>query len=141
MTPALDAFTTLSEHLDPEQVKRVVTAVAEAGIPLEKLALHFHDTRGTAAVNAYAAWQIGARMFDGALSGVGGCPYAPGAAGNACTQDLVNMFGSMGVDTGVDLDSACEAGEFLEDVLGRPLPGRYHQYWIGSRARSAARSA
>ncbi len=126
---------------DPEQVKRVVTAVGEAGIPLDKLALHFHDTRGTAAVNAYAAWQLGARMFDGALSGVGGCPYAQGAAGNACTQDLVNMFESMGVDTGVDLDTACEAGEFLEDVLGRPLPGRYHQYWIGSRARSAARSA
>lgn len=126
---------------NPEQVKRVVSAVVGAGIPMERLALHFHDTRGTAAVNAYAAWELGARMFDGSLSGVGGCPYAAGAAGNACTQDLVNMFESMGVPTGVDLEAACEAGEFLEDALGRPLPGRYHQYWLGSRERRAARSA
>jgi hydroxymethylglutaryl-CoA lyase len=80
-------------------------------------------------------------MFDGAISGVGGCPYAPGAAGNVATQDLVYLFESMGVETGIDLDAACEVGLELETLLGRALPGRYHQFWQGRQARHAARSA
>ena len=86
--------------------------------------------------NVYAAWQAGARHFDGAVSGVGGCPYAPGAAGNVCTQDLLYLFQELGVETGVDLDTACEVGDQLEEVLGRPLPGRYHRFWQGARARA-----
>ncbi len=125
----------------PEQVKRVLTRVVESGIPLEKIALHFHDTRGTALANVYAAWQMGARSFDGSISGVGGCPYAAGAAGNACTQDLIHLFGRMNIETGVSLERSCEVGEELEGVLGRALPGRYHQYWQGSRERKAIKSA
>jgi len=120
---------------DPEQVKRVIAALVESGIPLEKLACHFHDTRGTAVVNAYAAWQVGVTAFDGSIAGIGGCPYAPGAAGNASTEDLIHLFQRLGCDTGVDLEQACAAGHFMEGVLGRPLPGRYHQYAQGHALR------
>lgn len=131
----------------PEQVKRVLERLVEAGVPLERTALHFHDTRGTAVANAYAAWQFGARMFDGSVSGVGGCPYAPGASGNACTQDLVHLFERMhgsqepadghGPVTGVDLGVLGAVGQTLEQALGRPLPGRFHQYWKGQLERQA----
>ncbi|MBX2798790.1 MAG: hydroxymethylglutaryl-CoA lyase [Myxococcales bacterium] len=131
----------------PEQVKRMLERFTEAGIPLEDIALHFHDTRGTAVANAYAAWQFGARRFDGSVSGVGGCPYAPGAAGNACTQDLVHLFerldGAQEVPegfapvTGVDLERVAEAGLMLEGALERPLSGRYHEFWKGDRERQA----
>jgi hydroxymethylglutaryl-CoA lyase len=129
----------------PTQVQRILAHLTEQGVPLERTALHFHDTRGTALVNVAAAYAFGARLFDGALSGVGGCPYAPGAAGNACTQDLVHYFERLdgaqeapeghGPRTGIDLDQACEAGKWLEDVLGRDLPGRYHQFWRGQERR------
>lgn len=122
---------------DPEQVKRLVEAVVKAGIPLSDIACHFHDTRGTAVVNAYAAWQVGITHFDGSVSGIGGCPYAPGAAGNAATEDLVNLFERLGCNTGVDLEAISETGRFMEEVLGRPLPGRFHQYWQGRELRRA----
>ena len=122
---------------DPEQVKRVLAAVCEAGVPLDAIAVHFHDTRGTALANAYAAWQFGVRHFDGSVSGVGGCPYAPGAAGNACTQDLLYLFDRLGEATGVDLGRTCTVGDDLEGALGRALPGRYHQYWQGAAVRRA----
>lgn len=125
----------------PEQVRDVLTRVVDSGIPMDKIALHFHDTRGTALANIYAAWQLGARAFDGSISGVGGCPYAPGAAGNACTQDVVHLFERMELNTGVNLDTAGEVGRVLENILGRPLPGRYHQYWLGREQRKKARSA
>lgn len=126
---------------NPEQVKAVLSAFTEGGIPIERIALHFHDTRGTAAANAYAGWQAGARMFDASLAGVGGCPYAPGAAGNAASEDLVNLFESMGVATGIDLEAAAAIGNLLEEALGRRLPGRYHQYFQGAGGRRASRSA
>ena len=129
----------------PVQVRKILAYLVEHGVPLERTALHFHDTRGTALVNVMAAYDFGARLFDGALSGVGGCPYAPGAAGNACTQDLVHFFERLNGDqepaqghgalTGIDLDLACEAGKWLEEQLGRPLPGRYHQFWRGQEVR------
>ena len=125
----------------PDQVRSVLELLTGDGIPMDKLALHFHDTRGTALANVYAAWQLGARHFDGSISGVGGCPYAPGAAGNVCTQDLLHLFERMEADSGVDLERACEVGQDLESVLGRPLPGRFHQYWQGQRARRQVRSA
>lgn len=128
---------------NPRQVRHIVEALVEAGIPLRALSLHLHDTRGTALANALAAWALGVRTFDGSIAGVGGCPYAPGASGNAATEDLIHMFEAMGVDTGVDLDLAAEAGAFLADALGRSLPGRYHRYHLGrqSRQQRAARSA
>jgi hydroxymethylglutaryl-CoA lyase len=136
----------------PHQVVDVVGRVRAAGVPIERIACHFHDTRGTALVNAYAAWNAGVRCFDGAIAGIGGCPYAPGAAGNAATEDLVQMFermGGGGVDvapgfgpiTGIDLDLAAEAGHYMERVLGRPLPGRFHQYHQGRAERARAKAA
>lgn len=125
----------------PAQVIDMLSRYVDAGIPLNRIALHFHDTRGTALANVWAAWTFGARNFDGSVSGVGGCPYAPGAAGNVCTQDMLYMFDQMGVETGVDLESVGEVGELLEQLLGRPLPGRYHQYRQGVRKRARARTA
>jgi len=126
---------------NPVQVKHVVEAMLAAGIGVEQLAMHLHDTRGTALANAYSAWQEGVRTFDGCIAGIGGCPYAPGAAGNAASEDLVNMFELMGVDTGVNLGAACEVAETVTEVIGKPLPGRYHKYLLAARRRSANRSA
>lgn len=134
----------------PAQVEAMLARLVAAGLPLDRIALHFHDTRGTALVNAWVAWRAGATRFDGSVSGVGGCPYAPGAAGNACTQDLVHLFERIGGDqeppegrgpvTGIDLAALGRVGASLEDALGRALPGRFHQFWKGQlerRARSA----
>ena len=107
---------------DPRLVHAVLQALTDAGVPLERIGLHMHDTRGTALANVLAGYEFGVRTFDGSVAGVGGCPYAPGAAGNAASDDLVNMFESMGIDTGVDLDGLAEAGVFLSSVLGRDLP-------------------
>lgn len=112
---------------NPNQVRRVIERLVESGVPLDRLGLHAHDTHGTALVNVYAAWQAGVRAFDASVAGIGGCPYAPGAAGNAATEDLVRVFEDMGVSTGIDLEALARAGWEMEAVLGRPLPGRVHQ--------------
>ena len=113
----------------PEQVKQVITTLLDSGLPLERLAVHLHDTRGTALVNAYAAWQMGIRCFDGSVGGIGGCPYAKGATGNAATEDLVNLFNEMDCPTHVDLDALCEAGNFMEGQLDRNLSSRMLKVW------------
>ena len=113
---------------NPRQVSEMIHLLQSEGVPTERLALHLHDTRGTALANAYAGFQAGVRCFDGSVAGVGGCPYAPGASGNAATDDLVHMFESMGVNTGIDLEKLTETGLFLAETLNRTLPGRYHQY-------------
>jgi hydroxymethylglutaryl-CoA lyase len=95
--------------------------------PPSKLALHFHDTRGTALANALVGVELGIRDFDASVAGLGGCPYAPGAAGNLATEDLVYMLHGMGIETGVDLDLLIEAGRVAETVVGRRLPGKVHQ--------------
>jgi hydroxymethylglutaryl-CoA lyase len=92
-----------------------------------RLALHFHDTRGTALANALVGLELGIRDFDASVAGLGGCPYAPGAAGNLATEDLVYMLQGMGIETGVDLDKLIEAGRVAEAVVGRRLPGKVHQ--------------
>jgi len=112
----------------PRLVFEVLTALVDDGVPLDRIALHMHDTRGTALANVLAGWQFGVRTFDGSVGGLGGCPYAPGAAGNAASDDLVQFFESMGSETGIDLDRLAHAGHFLAGVLGRPLPGRFHQF-------------
>ena len=91
------------------------------------MALHLHDTRGTALANIVAGLDLGVTRFDAAVAGVGGCPYAPGASGNCATEDLVYMLEGMGLSTGVDLDALIEAGNLAERILGRLLPGRVHQ--------------
>ena len=102
-------------------------------IPAEKLALHFHDTRGTALANALIGLEMGFRDFDASVAGLGGCPYAPGAAGNLATEDLVYMLHGMGVETGIDLEALIEAGKVAESVTGRRLPGKVHQAGMNRR--------
>lgn len=110
----------------PLVTKRVVSQFL-AEFPAPQLALHFHDTRGTALANALVGLELGIRDFDSSVAGLGGCPYAPGAAGNLATEDLVYMLQGMGVKTGVDLDKLIEAGRVAEAVVGRRLPGKVHQ--------------
>ncbi len=119
---------------NPNQVTEVVRSVTEAGIPLERLALHMHDTRGTAIPNIVAGLQAGIRTFDGSVGGVGGCPYAPGAAGNAASEDLVHVLESIGWDTGVDMSAIADAGAFLSAELKRELPKRLNRYHTESRS-------
>jgi len=107
----------------PSDVHERVRAV-KAAIPSHiQLRAHFHNTRNTALANAVAAVDEGVRVLDGSLAGIGGCPFAPGAAGNVPTEDLLYMFNRMGFDTGVDLDAAIETAQFIGGVLGRKTPG------------------
>ncbi len=108
----------------PGEVERVVSEVAQA-VALERLALHFHDTRGTALANVLAGLQLGITIFDASAGGLGGCPYAPGAAGNLATGDLLYMLHGLGIETGVDLEQVRAAALALGAAIGRPLAGRY----------------
>lgn len=107
----------------PRDVKERFARAARAA-PGVRLRAHFHDTRNTAIANAIAAVEAGVLVLDGALGGVGGCPFAPGAAGNAPTEDLLYVLRRQGVETGVDLDAALEVVAFLGQQLGKPTPGR-----------------
>ena len=110
----------------PGQVLTVVGRVAER-VPLDKVALHFHDTRGTGLANVLAALELGANTFDASAGGLGGCPYAPGATGNLATEDLIYMLDGLGVVTGVNLNGVMEASAFIETRVGHPLPSRYYR--------------
>jgi hydroxymethylglutaryl-CoA lyase len=101
-----------------------------------KLALHLHDTRGTALANALVGLETGILDFDASIAGLGGCPYAPGAAGNLATEDLVYMLHGMGVETGIDLPLLVEAGKVAERVVGRQLPGKVQRAGL-ARVRGA----
>ncbi len=121
----------------PGQITEIVRAIA-LEVPLNKIALHLHDTYGRALVNAQAGFEAGVRRFDSSLGGLGGCPYAPGASGNVATEDLVDLFECEGVTTGVDLDGLVDASSWLErEVLYRPLPGRVYRARLGAREREA----
>jgi isopropylmalate/homocitrate/citramalate synthase len=108
----------------PGQVPVVVSAVAER-VPLEKIALHFHDTRGTALANVLTALQLGVTTYDSSAGGLGGCPYAPGATGNLATEDLLYMLDGLGIETGMSLQKVLAASRFIEQRLGHPLASRY----------------
>jgi hydroxymethylglutaryl-CoA lyase len=110
----------------PLQTERLLGVFLDQIAP-EKLALHFHDTRGTALPNALVGLALGVRDFDSSIGGLGGCPYAPGAAGNLATEDLVYMLHGMGVETGLDMNKLIEAGTLAEHLIGRKLPGKLHQ--------------
>ncbi len=110
----------------PGQVTEVVDAVASI-VPIGRVAMHFHDTRGTALANVLAAMDMGVRTFDASAGGLGGCPYAPGATGNLATEDLVYMLDGLGVETGVVLPLVLEASRFMESKIGHPLPSRYYR--------------
>lgn len=107
----------------PGMVKDRMQAIAQA-VPLEKLAVHFHDTRGMGVANAWAALEAGVRRFDASVGGIGGCPFAPGAAGNLATEDLVLMAERSGFQTGIQLDKLLNAVDIAEAALQRPLGGR-----------------
>lgn len=107
-----------------------------ARIDSSKLALHFHDTRGTALANVLAGLQAGITIYDASIGGLGGCPYAPGASGNLATEDLVYMLHGMGVETGIDLEKLVDAGQVAQEITKRKLPGRYLQACLASRAKS-----
>ena len=102
----------------PLQAKKMVEAVAEK-IPVSKLALHFHDTRGQALANIYACLELGVSVIDSSVAGLGGCPYAHGASGNVATEDVVYMLHGMGIETGVELEKLIEVGRFISEVFGR----------------------
>ena len=102
----------------PVQAKSMVQKVAEK-VPVSKLALHFHDTRGQALANIYACLELGVTVIDASVSGLGGCPYAKGATGNVATEDVVFMLHGMDIETGIDLNKLIETGRFISGVLGR----------------------
>jgi isopropylmalate/homocitrate/citramalate synthase len=110
----------------PGQVRSVLDVV-RASVPVARTALHFHDTRGTGLANVLMALSLGVTTFDSSAGGLGGCPYAPGAAGNLATEDLVYMLDGLGVHTGVDLAGIVSASSFIESLLDHPLPSRVYQ--------------
>jgi len=119
----------------PRQVEHVMCSLLSAGIGLEQLAVHFHDTRGTALANITVSLQYGVRTIDSAIGGLGGCPYAPGASGNVATEDVVYMLHGMGVETGVDLDQLVGIAARLTGLLARELPSKYLKAHLGHCAR------
>ncbi|HMD34591.1 MAG TPA: hydroxymethylglutaryl-CoA lyase [Vicinamibacterales bacterium] len=116
----------------PGQVPRVLDAVLER-VPAAQLALHFHDTRGTALANVLAALPFGIATFDASAGGLGGCPYAPGAAGNLATDDLIYMLDGLGIETGVSLAALSEASAFIGAKIDHRLPSRYAQAVAGTK--------
>jgi isopropylmalate/homocitrate/citramalate synthase len=108
----------------PRQVRELLGGASGLGVPV---GLHLHDTRNTALANAYAALEAGATVFEASVGGLGGCPFAPRATGNVATEDLVYLFHGEGLETGIDLDALVAVAEWLEGVLGRPLPGRVYR--------------
>ena len=107
----------------PATVSALVGAVARV-VPVAALAGHFHDTYGMGVANAWAAYLLGVRTFDGSVAGLGGCPYAPGASGNVATEDLVYLFEGMGIATGVDRDALVACADWIGAQLGGARPGR-----------------
>ena len=125
----------------PGQVAAITGLAVGAGIPLERIAFHFHDTRGTALANVAAGLDAGVRCFDSAAGGTGGCPYAPGAAGNLATEDLVYFLDASGWDHGVSLTGVLEAARFIAKALGRPLATKVGQAggWDAATGKSSGR--
>ncbi len=117
----------------PLQTRRILELFLKE-IPAEKIALHLHDTRGTALANVLVGLDMGITTYDASVAGLGGCPYAPGAAGNLATEDLVYTLDGMGIETGVDLAKLWQAGQVAEAVCGRELPGKVHRAGVRSLA-------
>jgi hydroxymethylglutaryl-CoA lyase len=124
----------------PNQVRRLAELLM-ARLRPEQVALHMHDTRGTALANVLAGLDAGVTTFDASIGGLGGCPYAPGASGNLATEDLVYMLHGMGYVTGVDYGKLIAAGELAQRIVGRRLPGKALQAELGARERAAAAQA
>jgi hydroxymethylglutaryl-CoA lyase len=125
---------------NPLQTRRILELFLEHFRP-DELALHLHDTNGTALANAVAGLELGITTFDTSIGGLGGCPYAPGAAGNLATEDLASMLADMGIETGIDLEKLIDAGALAQDLVGRKLTGRRLQAALGRRQGGEARPA
>jgi hydroxymethylglutaryl-CoA lyase len=124
----------------PNEVRTVLELVL-ADVPRERVALHMHDTRGTALANVLAGLETGITTFDASVGGLGGCPYAPGASGNLATEDLVYMLNGMGYETGIDLGRLVRAGWLAQRLVGRKLPGKALQAELArTEARAEART-
>src|SRR5262245_48481780 len=124
---------------NPAQTEDVLGRVL-AKHPVESIAVHMHDTQGTALANVVVALQMGVTTVDSAAGGLGGCPYAPGASGNLATEDVVAMLHSMGVKTGVDLDKLTEASRTASTFVGHELPSKYLKANLGKQARARRRA-
>ena len=120
----------------PKQTRELIAALSQE-VPVERLAMHLHDTRGTALANILAAYESGVRSFDSAAGGLGGCPYAPGASGNVATEDVVWMFESMGIPTGIDMNGLVNASSKIQKLLGRKLPSKAFQAVLAQREATA----
>ncbi len=119
----------------PRQVRDVLSRVL-AEIPAPEVAVHFHDTRGTALANILVSVEMGITTVDSALGGLGGCPYAPGASGNVATEDVVYMLEGMGVSTGIDLDKLVEASTLASTLVGHEMPSKFYRAYMGARGRA-----
>jgi hydroxymethylglutaryl-CoA lyase len=119
---------------NPLQVEAVLGEIL-ASQPVDKLAVHFHDTQGTALANCVVAMQLGIATIDSSAGGLGGCPYAPGASGNLATEDVVAMCHAMGVKTGIDLDKLVDASRSAATFVGHELPSKYLKAHLGKQAR------
>ena len=115
----------------PRQTQEVLRAFLSEFKP-EQIAMHMHDTRGTALANIIVGLELGITTFDAAVGGLGGCPYAPGAAGNIATEDLVYALNGMGIETGIDLDKLWEAGQVAKALVGHELSGKVHKAGVRS---------
>jgi hydroxymethylglutaryl-CoA lyase len=120
----------------PGKIKAMIEAVAKR-VPVDRLAGHYHDTYGQALANVYASLECGVAVFDASVSGLGGCPYAPGASGNVATEDVVYMLQGLGIETGVDLDKLVDAGEFICAALGRQTASKVARAILAKRSRRA----
>jgi len=123
---------------NPRQTAEILEAILRYARP-EQLALHLHDTRGTALANALVGLSAGVATFDASVGGLGGCPYAPGASGNLASEDLVFMLHGMHVDTGIDLAKLVQAGEAAQEMIGRKLSGKYLQAALGEKEKKINR--
>lgn len=117
---------------NPRQVQQVLAELLKY-FPGEKIAMHFHDTRGTGLANTLASLDMGITNFDGSLGGLGGCPYAPGASGNLATDDLLYMLDGMGIETGIDINKILEAGHFIQEKVGKILPSHNLQAFLANK--------
>ena len=106
----------------PARVHGLLDELERAGIGADRVGLHFHNTRGTALANVLAGLERGVTRYDASIGGLGGCPYAPGASGNAVTEDLVHMLHDMDIETGIDLDALLQCSHLAQDIVGRELP-------------------
>jgi hydroxymethylglutaryl-CoA lyase len=126
---------------NPLQTRRILELFFSGGFSPKEIALHMHDTNGTALANCLVGLELGVTIFDTSIGGMGGCPYAPGAAGNLATEDLASMLADMEIETGVDFDKLVAAGELAQQLSGRKLPGRRLQAALGRRKPGEARPA